>query len=176
MSWRHALQLRLCRPQQQPVAHARRSRLHTDVGQLRHRAWSILTPHIMSDRSQDVEHAISELKRLCDSINDYTTSHPAVTGSERLLKRAQSDLSFVRKLNESSKYDGTTASNSVTMASVANSDLQPLREEQLQGVLNNIRGMAAELAVAQQATAVISLGTRFFAEVAAGTQAQSRQC
>lgn len=145
-------------------------RLRTGKSNLRQLASSTLTPIMTSATSQEVEHAVSELKRLCGLINDYTTSHPAVTGSERLLKRAQSDLRFVRKLSESSEHADTTASSSAT----ATSGFKHLREEQLQGVLNNIRGMAAELAVAQQATAVISLGTRFFSEIAAGAQAATK--
>lgn len=118
--------------------------------------------------SHTSQHAKSELQQLCAWIKQYAEAQPTVTGYEKLLKRAQNDLAFVCKLNECGQQPDTSA---MTSTDPLSSDR--LRAEQLQGVQNNIRGMRAELAVAQQAPGVTSLGTRFYAEVAAGMRDNS---
>ena len=113
--------------------------------------------------SHTIQHAKSELQQLCAWIKQYAETQPTVTGYEKLLKRAQNDLAFVCKLNECDQQPDASA---ITGNDPLLSDR--LRAEQLQGVQNNIRGMRAEFDVAQQAPGVTSLGTRFYAEVAAG--------
>lgn len=124
--------------------------------------------HMTCAVSHSVQNATSELQKLCNLIKSYAETHPTVQGSERLLKRAQSDFVFVRKLRDCSQQSNFSPPQFSTAAGQDGSLSRQLQEEQLQGVFNNIRGMKAEFAVAQQAPGVTCLGTRFYAEVSAG--------
>lgn len=122
----------------------------------------------MVTMSQTVTNAKHELQKLCETISRYAEAHPAVKGSERLLKRAQCDLAFVHKLNERNKQLDFSEPQNNGAAGVDRCNLTVLQQNQLQGICNNIRGLQAEISVAQQAPDVISLGTRLYADVSAG--------
>ena len=100
-----------------------------------------------------------ELRQLCKAITLYASAHPAVKGTERLQKRAQRDLASVNVIVQEQHSSLGSLAGWVTSSALT---------AQLQGACNNVRGMRAELDVAQQADKVISLGTRFYSQVSAG--------
>ena len=102
----------------------------------------------------------ADLQNLCKRINAFADAKPLVTGSERLLKRAQRDCSYVESLLE-------VASNFTANASSGNK-LNSSLSQDLQGVRNNLRGLQAELDLAWQAEAVVCLGAKFYSNVSAG--------
>ena len=103
-----------------------------------------------------------ELQRLCEAVAHYASSHNTVKGTERLLKRAQRDLAstdcFAQEDNAGSSSSQASSDCVASLAAAA----------QLQGARNNLRGMQAELDVAQQATNVVCLGAKFYSQVSAG--------
>ncbi len=103
-----------------------------------------------------------ELQRLCEAVAHYASTHNTVKGTERLLKRAQRDRAstdyFAQEENAGSSSSQTSSDCVARLAAAA----------QLQGARNNLRGMQAELDVAQQATNVVCLGAKFYSEVSAG--------
>ncbi|DBA72355.1 TPA: hypothetical protein ACH3X2_010511 [Trebouxia sp. C0005] len=110
-----------------------------------------------------------ELQRLCEAVAHYTSTHNAVKGTERLLKRAQRDLAFTAYFAQEERVGHSvsqTSSDCVASRAAA---------AQLQGARNNLRGMQAELDVAQQATDVVCLGARFYSQVSAGEGASSKR-
>lgn len=108
----------------------------------------------------------AQLGTLCKAITRYAAQHVDVTGSTRLLKRAQRDLASVTALVAQNQHLAREAGQSTEIFSKA-------MEIQLQGARNNIRGMQAELDVAEQAPGVLCLGARFYSEVTSGTLAQA---
>ncbi len=103
-----------------------------------------------------------ELQRLCDAVAHYASTHITVKGTERLLKRAQRDLASTNYLaHEENAGSASSQASTDCVASLA-------AEAQLQGARNNLRGMQAELDVAQQATNVVCLGAKFYSQVSAG--------
>lgn len=104
-------------------------------------------------------HSLSaELRNLCEAIKAFANTKPTVTGSERLLKRAQRDCLFVDSLLAGKRIDDGSPQ-----------DAPDARLSQdLQGVRNNLRGLQAELDLAQQAEAVVCLGAKFYSNVSAG--------
>ena len=123
--------------------------------------------HCSTDGNHDSARIKIELQQLCNSIQDYAHAHPAVTGIEKMLKRAQSDLMSVSKLH-ASRQEQQALGEVSTNHTADGPMLQRLQVERLHGVKNNLRGLQAELAVAKQAPGVICLGTRFYASVSAG--------
>lgn len=108
-------------------------------------------------------HALSaELQSLCEAIKAFANTKPSVTGSERLLKRAQRDCLFVDSLLAGKRIDGGPPQDA------PNASLS----QDLQGVRNNLRGLQAELDLAQQAEAVVCLGAKFYSNVSAGMDCQ----
>ena len=107
-----------------------------------------------------------QLRTLCKAITQYAAQHVDVTGSTRLFKRAQRDLASVTALVEQNQQLAIETGHSSDMFSKA-------MEVQLQGARNNIRGMQAELDVAEQAPGVLCLGARFYSEVTSGTLAEA---
>ncbi len=104
-----------------------------------------------------------ELQRLCEAIAHYANTHNTVKGTERLLKRAQRDLASTCHFAQQENADSSSIqASSDCVASLA-------AAAQLQGARNNLRGMQAELDVAQQASDVVCLGAKFYSQVFAGT-------
>ena len=110
--------------------------------------------HIMRRSVASIDTVQDELQSLCDSILCFANNNPTVTGAERLLKRARRDLASATAL----------IGQGHQFASFADTDVG----NQLQGARNNLRGLCAELEVAQQATGVVCLGARFYSQVSAG--------
>lgn len=131
-----------------------------------------------TDSMYDSGRVKADLQHFCDSIRDYAHANPAVTGVEKLSKRAQSDLVSVSKLhaNVVNRQEQQALGDASTSHSADDFTRQRLQAEQLQGVRNNLRGMQAELAVAQQAPGVICLGTRFYASITAGDYLHNIWC
>jgi hypothetical protein len=104
-----------------------------------------------------------ELQRLCEAVAHYASTHTTVKGTERILKRAQRDLAstdyFAQEGTAGSSRSQASPDCVASLAAAA----------QLQGARNNLRGMQAELDVAQQATNVVCLGAKFYSQVSAGT-------
>ena len=113
--------------------------------------------------SADFQAVQVELQRLCEAVAHYAITHITVKGTERLQKRAQRDLASANYLaQEENKGSSSSQASSNCVASLA-------AAAQLQGARNNLRGMQAELDVAQQATNVVCLGAKFYSQVSAGT-------
>ena len=102
----------------------------------------------------------TDLQNLCKAIKTFADAKPSVTGSERLLKRAQRDCSYVDSLLE---VAGEFTSSASVMKHL---DASPSHD--LHGVRNNLRGLQAELDLACQAEAVVCLGAKFYSNVSAG--------
>lgn len=101
----------------------------------------------------------AEMQHLCEAITAYADKTPSVTGTERLLKRAERDRLYVQSLL------GTAGRAKSAAFPESEPTLNPL---DLQGVRNNLRGLQAELDVAWQAEAVVCLGAKFYSHVSAG--------
>ena len=115
----------------------------------------------MAERLASGEEVQTELGQLVDAIVQFASSNPAVIGVHRLLKRAQRDMRAAETLVEQLRQlEGAGAD----MTFSGNCTLV----DQLQGAQNNIRGMWAELDVAQHADNVICLGAKFHSQVSAG--------
>lgn len=113
---------------------------------------------VMTSSTASAHSLSAELKCLCEAIKAFASTKPSVTGSERLLKRAQRDCLFVDSLLADKGIDGGSPQDEPD-ASLS---------QDLQGVRNNLRGLQAELDLAQQAEAVVCLGARFYSNVSAG--------
>ena len=114
----------------------------------------------MYSAAVSVETLRAELQSLCKAIQAYADTVPTVSGTERLLKRAQRDQAFVEALAEQHHTAG---------AAELDRDLPARRvPAELQGVHNNLQGLQAELDVAWQAEAVMCLGAKFYSQTIAG--------
>ena len=113
----------------------------------------------MVNYAASAESLQAELQQLCEAITAYADEMPSVTGSERLLKRAQRDCVYVDCLLETA--------GKAKRAAAAEYKLD-VSSSGLQGVRNNIRGLQAELDLAWQAEAVVCLGAKFYSNVSAG--------
>ncbi|KAL3157304.1 hypothetical protein ABBQ38_001534 [Trebouxia sp. C0009 RCD-2024] len=113
----------------------------------------------MVNRTASAESLQAELQHLCEAIKAYAHEKPSVTGTERLLKRAQRDRVYV---------DGLLQSTGKAKSAAAVEDKPALHSSDLLGVRNNIRGLQAELDLARQAEAVVCLGAKFYSQVSAG--------
>ena len=124
--------------------------------------------HLTFSRSMSVsgssEAVHTGLQDLCESISVYSGSHPMVTGTERLLKRAQRDLTSVLALVRQQQDIPSPSFTLDLPEGVANLAVAA----QLQGARNNLRGVQAELDVAQQAPGVVCLGAKFHGRISAG--------
>lgn len=115
---------------------------------------------VMISRTAAANSLHTDLQNLCKAIKTFADAKPSVTGSERLLKRAQRDCSYVDSLLE---VAGEFTSSASVMKHL---DASPSRD--LHGVRNNLRGLQAELDLACQAEAVVCLGAKFYSNVSAG--------
>ena len=115
---------------------------------------------VMTIRTASATSLQTELQHLCKDIKAFTDANPSVSGSERLLKRAQRDCSYVESLLEVG--DTTTSRES------SEDELNTSPSKAVQGVRNNLRGLQAELDLAWQAEAVVCLGAKFYSSVSAG--------
>lgn len=132
------------------------TRLSVFRGSVTHRH----TTATMHNASISVETLRAELQRLCKAIKSYADTMPTVSGTQRLLKRAQRDHAFVEALEHQHHSAGAAKSNKGVPGSRASAELQ--------GVYNNLRGLQAELDVAWQAEAVVCVGAKFYSQVSAG--------
>ena len=114
---------------------------------------------VMTGRAASANSLHTELQNLCKAIKAFADAKPSVTGSERLLKRAQRDCSYVESLLE-------VADKTTSRESSDELDISPSQD--VQGVRNNLRGLQAELNLAWQAEAVVCLGAKFYSNVSAG--------
>ena len=115
---------------------------------------------VMTSRASSAQVLQAELQNLCESIKAFADAKPSVTGSERLLKRAQRDCWSVKSLHENAEKARSAGSTEDELAVSPSQDLQ--------GVRNNLRGLQAELDLAWQAEAVVCLGAKFYSNVSAG--------
>ena len=106
-----------------------------------HRRACLLHKHVqqraiaMNSQTASANSLHADLRNLCKSIKAFADAKPSVTGSERLLKRAQRDCSYVESLLE-------FAGKFTCSASPENGlDISPSQD--LQGVHNNLRGAAS---------------------------------
>lgn len=114
----------------------------------------------MISRTASANSLHADLKNLCNAIKAFADAKPSVTGSERLLKRAQRDCSYVHSLLE--------VAGELTSSVSLEEQLDASLSQDLQGVRNNLRGLQAELDLACQAEAVVCLGAKFYSNMSAG--------
>ena len=107
-----------------------------------------------------------QIRSFCNAVKQYAALNSKVHGTTRLLKRAQRDLTAVTALVESNK--GLSSNELDSRRSIVNTALLAGALASLQGTRNNLRGMQAELDVAEQAPDVVCLGARFYSQVMAG--------
>lgn len=156
-----------------------------------------VTGTMTAEWQQEVGEVKVGLQKLCQDLQNYSSSSAHVEGAAKLACRARKELQFVQKLAAqiscsaqptaavhmpSLQAPTSTAPHEHIQHQIAGvgidadtsaddgmpSELPDLVAEKLQGARNNLHGLRAELTTAQQAPGVVAVNKKFSKQVHSG--------